>query len=467
MRKNKLIDLLSKCTDKERTSLEVFIHAMYFNKDKAVKRLIHYLLEHFDDITVDKYKLYQVAYPDEKYDDKRYRYVISNSAKLITRFWLIENYESDKQQVLLDQMNIYTKRNLEKSYQQSLRNWEQLKEKHSNVEQKTYWQELKFYEAKEHHFEKKRVRQFDKNIEDLAKSYDRYYYLNRLRNACDMLNRAAIFQGQYQKKLTPSWFLYLEEQAFFEDPLIESYYLMWKMLDDPTNESNFEKFLNQIHLPSLKTDISTLRELYLAAINHALRKLRIGGLSYRKKALELYLEAIDKKILLDNGELSPWTFGNVVKLALKVKKDHWIKQFIEEKSKILPLAFRENALNYNLAEVNYASKAYNEAQQQLAKVSFSDLNYYLGARILLAKIYYENEETEPLLSLISAFTIFLKRNKKISLSIKQSCLNFCELLFQLVRRHKKRIATLGEEITKTELLAERDWLIKQYQTLVN
>ncbi len=364
---------------------------------------------------------------------------------------------------LLDQLTIASTRNLEKHYRQGIRKWKVLKEKKRTAHEDWYWYTLRYHEIEEAHFGQQRLRQFDRNIQQLAKSYDRYYYLHRLSTACAMLDRETIFQGKYDIHLSPSWFTYLEEQSFFQDPLIEIYYKMWKMLHEPNKEEHFENFMQQLRDTRLETDHIVMRGLYMAGINYTLRKLRQRDQTYRQKALDLYLEAISRKVLLDKGELSPWAFGNVVKLALQLKKYDWVKSFIKEKSTILPDAFREDALNYNLAEVNYITKQFRVAQEHLLQVSFSDLNYYLGARILLAKIYYELEDIEPLLSLISAFTIFLKRNKQISPNIKSSCLNFCEVLFQLVRKNKKRLTVLEKELKEMQLLAERDWLLQQYE----
>jgi len=132
---------------------------------------------------------------------------------------------------------------------------------------------------------------------------------------------------------------------------------------------------------------------------------------------------------------------------------------------LLPDSFKKDALHFNLAEVNYATKNFEAAQDHLLKVSYSDLNYYLGARILLAKIYYELNDEEPLLSLISAFTIFLKRNKDLSPNIKDSCLSFCDVLYQLIRKHAKHLAKLESKIIDSPFLAERDWLMLRWAEL--
>lgn len=465
MKQNKLLELLKTCTSKERTALHHFVQSPYFVKDEAITRLIQHLLKDFKNMPEDKEQLFALAYPKEKYIDKKYRYLISDCAKLVTRFWLIQSYEADEPQQLLDQLSNYSKRNLEKSYQQTLRSWQRSGYADTNPNFISYLYQLRFQEIVSSHFHKDRVRQLDEDVEEVVTNLDRYYYLHRLGNACDMLNKEAILQKKYEKKLSPDWFVYLKEQNFFDDILIESYWGMWNILNDPNEESYYQPFLKKIKQLGTHIERDLLQMFYRAAINYALRKIRVGKFEYRKIALDLYIETIDKKILLDNNQLSPWIFGNVVKLAIKVKDPTWVEQFINEKAELLPPTAYQNALNYNLAELNYVTQNYNIAQQKLAMVELSDLNYYLGARILLSKIYFENDETEPLLSLINAFSIFLKRNKEISGGIKQTCLNFCQILYQLVRRNEKRMASMKEEITNMDLLAERDWLLQQVEKL--
>lgn len=152
----------------------------------------------------------------------------------------------------------------------------------------------------------------------------------------------------------------------------------------------------------------------------------------------------------------------MVKLSLRLQHYTWIESFIQEYAPKLPGSFRENALHYNLAELYYYTNRFDQAQEHLNQVAFSDLNYYLGARVLLAKIFYETDEEEALLSLISSFTIFLKRNKQLSNNLKHTYLNFCQILFQILRRSPAQMKKLQEKISNTSLLTDRAWLENIY-----
>ena len=148
----------------------------------------------------------------------------------------------------------------------------------------------------------------------------------------------------------------------------------------------------------------------------------------------------------------------MVKLSLRMEQYTQIEQFIEQYAPLLPEAFRENALHYNLAELYYYTGRFDQAQEQLLRVALTDLNYYLGARVLLTKIYYETGAEEALLSLLASFIIFLKRNKQLSSHLKHTYLNFCQILFQILRRPPNRLEPIRNRIKNTELLTDRAWL---------
>lgn len=77
------------------------------------------------------------------------------------------------------------------------------------------------------------------------------------------------------------------------------------------------------------------------------------------------------------------------------------------------------------------------------------------------------QEEEALLSLISSFTIFLKRNKQLSNDLKYTYLNFCQILYQIIRRAPTQINKLKDKISTTTLLTDRAWLEQIYNKIVN
>jgi hypothetical protein len=200
---------------------------------------------------------------------------------------------------------------------------------------------------------------------------------------------------------------------------------------------------------------------YLFAINYCGAQIRQNNrvYYYGNQYLELYLEGLEEKTLYVDNYLSPWSFKNIVKIGLNLKKFDWTTQFIKNYYTQLKDDFQEDAFHFNMADLFYRKQKYQESQKHLMQVQFSDVFYTLGAKSMLIKIYFETDEEEALLSLLASFTIYLKRNKKIANNIKETYLNFTSLLYQLLKAKPDKLPVVVEKIRNVELLANRKWLL--------
>ncbi len=136
----------------------------------------------------------------------------------------------------------------------------------------------------------------------------------------------------------------------------------------------------------------------------------------------------------------------------------------------------ENAYRYNLANLNYSRKLYEEALELLRDVEFTDIYYKLGSRSLLLKIFYEMDETESLFSLLESFKIFVKRSKQISGYQKEIHLNLLKSARKLyrikVRLPHYRKALLRNQFKNLELkiqekpqIANVNWLKEKMEEI--
>lgn len=468
MAERKFLTALRACKEDELTSFREFVASPFYNKRMEWLQLLDYILPHwpdFDSEALDSVLLFRAAFPEDPYDDKNLRYALSGLNGLLQEFWAITRFRADERRKKLELLDVLSERGLDKSYRSIHQRLAQsLSEENSLARNARYFQDqLQWIEVEEREFERRRIRKFDDTIQRAANTLDRYYYLQRLKLSCAMLDRQTILQGQYELGLSQPWLEHLATSSCFEEPAIQLFFHILKALQEESDESWFFKLKALLDQPDPSISIGDLRDSYRPAINYCARKMRQGRADYTQEALSLYVTGIEKGYLLENGELSPWTFTNVVKLSLRLQRYEWIESFMQQYAPLLSDSFRHNARCYNLAELYYYTGRFQEAQTQLNEVAWSDLNYYLGARVMLAKIYYEQQDEEPLLSLIASFTIFLKRNKEISANLKQTYLNFCEILFQLVRRHPQKMTILGEKIQQTDLLTDRAWLLTQWE----
>ena len=79
---------------------------------------------------------------------------------------------------------------------------------------------------------------------------------------------------------------------------------------------------------------------------------------------------------------------------------------------------------------------------------------------MLLRIYYEINEGEALFALIASFSIYLRRNKKITKETREAYLNFTNILGRIVRATKYKYPAIIEKINETKRLYNRNWLLE-------
>ena len=172
---------------------------------------------------------------------------------------------------------------------------------------------------------------------------------------------------------------------------------------------------------------------------------------------------MNNNILLENGVLPHYTYKNILMAALKSEEYEWAENFLNEFKKNLPEQDRENIYNYNLAIYYFRIGNYDEAMTLLQIVNLNDVLYNLDARRLLARIYFEKNEFQVLQSHIESSKVYLHRHKDIGYhhDMYVNFFRFLEKLQKISLRDAKAKTILRGEITNTQLLAEREWLIQK------
>lgn len=462
MKNSKLLQLLQTFRTEEWRKFEEFVASPYFNKKQVLIPFCNYLRKaapEFSDKKMDKKRIYRHLYPKEAFHEKNLSYLMNYLLELAEKFIGLQEYETQKSLKDCHILNAFVKRQLSKHYQQKQKKSHQTLLKFKKQNENYYLHHYLMSNIAEREFATRGTRVFDKYLQIAVDSLDDFYFFNKVKYCCAMLNRQEFLSSSYQLHFLQ------EVQNFLANrennpPLIAIYFEVLQMFLNPKKDEHFYhlKTLFRKHFNELNQH--QRGEISFCAINFCARKIRKGEEKFIEEALNLYLEGIDNGVLLVNNYLTQWTYANVVKLALRLQRYDWIKTFIYKYNPKLEEAFRENALYYNLAELYYYTKEYHKVLEQLNQVKFSDLNYQLGSRAILMKVYYELDEIDSLLSLIASFSIFLKRNKNISQNIRKTYLNFCDMIHQILKRQPKKKAALKEKIKTTPLLTDRQWLLK-------
>jgi len=365
---------------------------------------------------------------------------MSDLTKLIEQFFVIEKGHHKK---IMDDayfLDVLIDRKLGKVFQQSFRKITKELEETPIRNAEFFLKEYLIYNTAVRFQLAQQSRKSNRNHQIVTDTLDKFYFIQKLQYSCSMLNNRTIVPEDFQINYLDQIQQNLDNQPIEDEPCLEVFHLNSKMLSNETEEKHFQELKKFIFNRIEKITPEDGRYTYLSVINYCARRAREGKRTYMDEALNLYLHGIENEVLFEGGRLSPWIFKNIINLSLSLnlRSHEWVENFILQYSPKLPESFQDNALHYNLAFLFYSQKDYDKAIFHLNQTQFTDIFYNLGSKAILMQIYYELREDDALLSLIASFSLFLKRNKKISRSVKLPYLNFCSILNKIMRRNPKR-----------------------------
>ncbi len=463
MENSKLISLLKTFSPKELREFNDFLASPFFNKNEELLVLYAYLRKLAPAFPLNKLQrevVYQKAFPQNQYEAKHLNYLMSFLLKSAEEFLGIQNYRQKSHLTDYHILECMISRNLDKHYSQIYNKSMKRLEENPYRDTDFHYQQFLMRDIANQYFLTKTVRKSDHHLQDASDYFDQYYLVRKLRYTCEMLDREQIISTQFEHRLSKEILLFLEENPMDHIPAIAIYHCIYMSMTSADHHQHYLILKKLIHQHSDSFPLEELRYIIQLALNFCIRKIRHQEDIYVEEALQLYIKGIERKVLIIDDTLSHWTFKNVIKLGLRSGQFDWTEEFIYQHIDLLKPQYRQNALYYNLADLSYYKKDYELAQEQLSKVEFNEVMYALHGKVMLLKIYFENEEEEPLLALIASFKLFLRRNKVISENVREAYLNFVTALAQLTKRDKVKTQEIKKFITDTKVLTDRNWLLE-------
>jgi hypothetical protein len=193
-----------------------------------------------------------------------------------------------------------------------------------------------------------------------------------------------------------------------------------------------------------------------------------GVTRYLREVFELYKVFLDKSLLQYRGVFDPFHFKNIVTIGLRLGEYDWVEKFITSVAPALADNVRENAITFNLAQLNFYKRDYSKVIFLLSQVEYEDITYNLNSKTLLMASYFELDELDALNSLLDTFRVYLNRNKKIPATRRKHYLNTISIVRKLARirpGEKKEIEKLHQEIEATQGIVSKNWILEKLDNL--
>lgn len=478
MESTKLYNSLKYLNVYELTAFEKFINSPYFNQNEKLIGLYKIFLPYLKnrkEIDLNKYEVWEKLFVDQKFDDKYFRKLSSDLSKLLEKFISQQIYEENIVLINNHLLQGITRKNAFNMYNSALANAERLVERNFNRNADYYYQQYQLEKSKFNftsEFEKKSKKQSKIgifNIKEISDKLDIFFISEKLKLFTTLLSVKSIKKIDQSLNFIDEIIHIINTKKLIENPPVAIYYQIYLTLMDGSNEKHYKNLKELIESTINNFPNDEALDIYESALNYCIRNINSGNSNYYSEYLFIIKSMTQNGLLLKNNKLDPTFFRNIVISSLRVNDFKWAEWFIEEYKDKLDEKYRNNAVTFNLARLNYYKKDYDKVKKYLRDVEFNDLAYELSAKSMLIATYYDTDDFDPLYSLLESFGMFLSRNKK---TIPDQRIYQYKMLIKFVKKltnirptDKKAIQKLKQEIEKEGDIPDKQWLLDRVSLL--
>lgn len=478
IQETKIFKVLSNFNIYELNRLKKFIQSPYFNKNETLTKYyisLYKKLKSSSEAEISRKEIWNQIFDSKTYNDQKFRKLSSDLLKLIELFLSVELFTENplhKANYLLERIG---DKRIETLYNSSIntanRFSDQQLERSAVYYYHQYQKEKNFFSLSTE-FEKKiggKGKFIGSTLGEINLNLDKFFIAEKLKYACTLLSWKNVISVDEEILFIDEIIKHVEKNDYSDTPPIIIYYQIYKTTIEPDNIEHYQKLRTLITQYITLFSPSEARNIFDSALNYCIRKTNQGKLEFNTKAMELYEEGVNNKILLINNELSPTSFRNACLAALRVGKYDWAEKFVLDYASLINTKFRDNAVKFNLARINYYKKDYNKVIEYLREVEFNDLIYNLTSKSILLATYYETDEIDPLFALFESFRTYLNRNKSnMPERYYHSYMNlikFSRKLSKTFVNEKEKIKILRDEINSQPAIADKKWLLQKVDEL--
>lgn len=467
----KLLALYQKLSASELKQLKRYIHASFFNENETVKQLFTFIYPSLLPLQAEelgKEKAYHFLFPNKRYNDSKMRKIMFALLKATEDFLVFQAWKKKETTQAVMLADIYAQKQLPKHFQGAVRRAQSLQQKALHQDGHFFYRQYQLEQVKSQFLEQQQDRKTEPNLQNVSDALDSFYLINKLHHCCSILNYGNIFKTTYAVKLLDELLAYCAKSADQELPAVQLYYQTLLTLRESEQETHFFKLKDLLaqHYKALPT--AEMRYLHTLARNYCIKQLNSGNVKFIKELFALYKMTLAKDLLVADGELSPWTYKNVVAVGLNLREFDWTADFIHQYQNTLPAKHRSGIFTFNLAKLHFAKGEYDEVIPLLHQVEMDDLFLYMDAKIMLVKTYYELDESKALFSLLDSLKIWLLRKKVVGYHKEnyKNIIRFTKRLLMVNPFNKQAIKALEAQIESTKILTEKRWLLEKAKDLV-
>jgi len=479
MNRTALISLLSSFSRKEIKEFEKFLDSPYFNNNKSAVSLFAHIKSYHPEYhseLLTKQNIYSKVFPNEPYNDVKFRKLISDLNKLAEKFVAVERLCSDENHIYNAYMNYKKERNFFGNSDSALRNWNIQLEKLSTEKDDQYYFFRYCFNSLNSYFDS-----FKPGPNVLLNSIElislvNYFSLKRMQLHCIAEINKVVFGGTADPTLLNE-LLILESTGYFADePLIRIYCNIARLFERNVDESG--ELLEFIHkeITEFENKISRQERIFLywvvsqyfVIVSKKYVKPEYGKLKwhYLRKQVELQIEEEEK--------FSWPVYLSIVNNGLAQNEIEWTGKFINECSHLINFEYKDVLVSWAKARLLYAQGKFKESLKELLIINYplGDMKYNIDA--LTVMNYYELGLYNEISYCLQSFKKYLKKlslardkdvHKATGLGFIKAVNLLVKLQYSAKAEEKVEVINRIKSITETRIL-NRSWVVEKLENFI-
>jgi hypothetical protein len=433
----------------------------YFVESELYARLLAAMPMPFTPDAADENRIWTGVFGAKPFERQRYNRLLSDATAYLLAFLTVEKLRENAAHGDLALAEAFAQRDLTTLYEKNI----DLAQ--ANLQQQPL-RDTDFYAAEWQqgrsvlaHRQREPHRTDRTNLDAVHRSLDCFFIVEKLRRCCEVLNHQSILQHTYTVHGTTATLAFA--QYYLDIPAVSVYLAVYELLTQRTETAFFalQELLAQHRHYFVGGE---QRELYTYCLNYCIRAINSGDEAYLLHYLQLFWLLLAEKIVFLNEKLPIADYKNTIAIGLRAGEYARIAAFIQDYSQYLPTEFRANAVQYNMAKLYFAQADYQKVISTLQTVQYENVFYVLDSRWTLLKAYYELDEMTALEGQITAFRLYLLREKTIGTFTKKQYKQLLQYLKKIVFLQAKTAAdraAFADYLSTQNIVADKKWLLSK------
>ncbi|MEL6257241.1 MAG: hypothetical protein AAFR87_34925 [Bacteroidota bacterium] len=416
-------------------------------------------------------RLWNKIYPDEDFNDSRFRKLSEQLIRHIEEFLAIEGFRKDRTS---KDLHLLRELGLRNSFQLIQTIYRKVKARLNRrvIRDENFFRDHTLFDRE---FQKNMAKidyQVKFELSDFFQSFDKW----RLTEEASNLIVHQIWPKEAPIPVVPADYFFdrlKNHPVYAQEPILHTYTLLFDLLtgkseDFPTYFTFLKSYTNKINR-------ETLKSLYAISTNYLVRKANKTRENIFYEQYADFLQwSLENELLYLNKILPVNSYKNLISINLilakktegttRQKRINLAKHYLESLKIRLPLNVREDAYSLNKAIYYFTIGEYNKVEASMGGRYYSNSGFIVQGRLYGLMARYELQEYTYLPTAIRSLKKYIIANTKKDLSSNHFKVYLDHLRFfnRLVNAYTTEDFTkLRKAIEKTPRVFEKNWLFEK------